>query len=69
MYLGTKAFSNCKSLQALKIPETLSVLGTYVFAGCTALSDFKIPERFNNQIDDLFSSVEADDDAVMEFDE
>jgi hypothetical protein len=66
MYIGNKAFSNCKSLTHLIVPETISVLGSFVFAGCNALKELKLPERFNNQMDELLSDIEMEDDLDLD---
>lgn len=36
--IGASAFSDCRSLTLVTLPETLSAIGTRAFAGCTALT-------------------------------
>jgi hypothetical protein len=37
-----------------------------VFAGCSALKELKLPERFSNQVDDLLSDIEMEDDLDLD---
>lgn len=39
------AFSDCKNLTEVYLPETLTEIGMYAFGGCTGLSDLYIPDQ------------------------
>ncbi len=42
--VGAEAFSNCKTLTSITIPNRISVIGEKAFSGCTALKNITIPE-------------------------
>ncbi len=42
--IGNNAFSNCKSLKSVHLPETLYYLGIGAFRDCTALEEIEIPD-------------------------
>ena len=68
IFLGDKAFSNCKSLTSMTIPENVTFIGSYVFAGCSSLTNLSVPERFMHLIDDLTCDVELEDDLDVDMD-
>lgn len=41
--IGEKAFSECASIEFIKIPTTVTTLGTRAFYGCTGLTEITIP--------------------------
>lgn len=42
--IGQLAFSGCKALDEITLPDTLTDMGTSVFTGCTSLENISIPE-------------------------
>ena len=41
--IGNSAFSNCKGLTSITIPNSVTSIGSYVFSSCTSLSSITIP--------------------------
>ena len=42
--IGYEAFSNCKALTSVTIPEGVTTLGAWSFYGCEALEQASLPE-------------------------
>lgn len=42
--IGDNAFSNCKSLTAITIPDGLEHIGEYAFSSCTSLTSITLPD-------------------------
>lgn len=42
--IGNAAFSGCRSLETLVLPETLKTIGEAAFTGCSSLRELEIPE-------------------------
>ena len=43
--VAATAFSSCRSLETITLPDTITSLGTSVFAKCLSLKSFKVPDR------------------------
>lgn len=43
-YIGFQAFSYCKSLSSVQLPDTLTGIGQHAFAYCKSLTEVKLPE-------------------------
>ena len=43
--IGNAAFSNCKKLKSVILPDSVIEIGHYAFAGCTSIFSFSIPNR------------------------
>ena len=43
-YIGFQAFSYCKSLSSVQLPDTLTGIGQHAFADCKSLTEVKLPE-------------------------
>lgn len=43
--IESEAFRNCKSLESLNIPNSVSTIGDYAFTNCIALTNAKLPEN------------------------
>ena len=44
IYIGDRAFKNCKKLKEIRIPRSVKEIGTEAFAKCTALESVEIPK-------------------------
>lgn len=53
------AFSNCTSLESIKLPKTLSIIGKMTFAGCHALKSITIPDSVSTISDYAFFDCRA----------
>ncbi len=42
--IGIRAFANCKSLQKITLPDTITGISDYAFSGCGMLKSLKLPE-------------------------
>ena len=42
--VAAAAFSSCRSLETITLPDTITSLGTSVFAKCLSLKSFKVPD-------------------------
>ena len=42
--VAATAFSSCRSLETITLPDTITSLGTSVFAKCLSLKSFKVPD-------------------------
>ena len=42
--VAAAAFSSCRSLETIALPDTITSLGTSVFAKCLSLKSFKVPD-------------------------
>lgn len=42
--IGDSAFSNCKSLKSITIPDLVTSIGPYTFSGCESLISITIPD-------------------------
>lgn len=43
-YIGFQAFSYCKSLSSVQLPDTLTGIGQHAFKNCKSLTEVKLPE-------------------------
>ena len=43
--IGPSAFSGCRSLTSIKLPDGLTTIGSYAFEDCSALTNITIPEN------------------------
>lgn len=43
-YIGFQAFSYCKSLSSVQLPDTLTGIGQHAFRTCKSLTEVKLPE-------------------------
>jgi hypothetical protein len=48
------AFWNCKSLETVVIPSTVTEIGSYAFSDCTSLKSVTLPARFESQAANIF---------------
>ena len=53
--IGQDAFSYCKSLRTVTIPESVTSIGASAFQGCTALYSVNLPEGVTSLESSLFS--------------
>lgn len=42
--IGDNAFSNCKKIEHIILPETIEGIGYYAFEGCSSLRDIQLPK-------------------------
>ena len=57
--IGDCAFSNCSSLTAFNIPESVTSIGGYAFSKCSNLTAFNIPESVTSIGDYAFSNCSS----------
>ena len=57
--IGTEAFSFCRSLTAITIPNSLVTIGNLAFSNCTALSEITIPDSVETIKTGAFGLCEA----------
>ena len=46
--IGYKAFSNCKKIESIIVPESIESIGSYAFEGCSALRNIQLPRSLSN---------------------
>ena len=47
-HIGIEAFTQCKSLTGVKLPDSLETVGAFAFSGCVRLKNVSIPETVTN---------------------
>ena len=57
--MNSHAFSNCKSLTELSLPEKTTATGSYAFQACTALKTVTLPESLRTVSDGAFYACGA----------
>ena len=55
--IGAKAFSDCKNLSDVSLPETLEKIGEEAFLGCDSLKAMKLPDRIRELSTYCFSEA------------
>lgn len=55
-FIARNAFSSCKSLRKVSIPNSVTSIGDYAFSNCTELDDIIIPDSVNSIGASAFSS-------------
>ena len=53
--IGDSAFSWCKSLTSITIPDSVTSIGEYAFSSCTSLTSITIPDSVTSIGDYAFS--------------
>ena len=51
--LGSESFKNCKSLEEIKLPDSVKEIGSGAFARCSSLKSFNIPDG----VEDIESQI------------
>ncbi len=46
--IGDGAFSNCQSLEIIKLPNSITNIGNYAFSSCSSLKEYVIPNSVEN---------------------
>ena len=44
--IGESAFSDCRNLESVMLPDSVESIGKDAFRGCSNLKDVKAPKRF-----------------------
>lgn len=57
--IGREAFSNCKNLSAVKIPDGIISVGELAFNGCDSLTEIKIPDSVTHIGEGTFSNCRS----------
>ena len=52
--IGDSAFSGCKSLTSITIPDSVTSIGFYTFSGCTSLTSITIPDGVRSIYENTF---------------
>ena len=52
-------YSNCKSLQSVTIPDSVTSIGNWVFSNCKSLQSITIPDSVTSIGNDAFSGCES----------
>ena len=58
-HIGLLAFSQCKSLVGVVLPESLETIGPFAFSGCIRLRDVRIPASVTNIGDSAFFNCQS----------
>lgn len=58
-YIGFQAFSYCKSLSSVQLPDTLTGIGQHAFAYCHALEQITIPSSVHHLGKHIFSGCRS----------
>lgn len=58
-YIGFQAFSYCKSLSSVQLPDTLTGIGQHAFADCHALEQITIPSSVHHLGKHIFSGCRS----------
>lgn len=53
------AFSNCKKIKSVTLPESLTVIGSHAFADCTKLTEIKISDNIKTICNSAFENCSA----------
>lgn len=54
--IENEAFLNCKKMECVNIPNTITKIGDYAFCNCLVLTDLDIPENINQIGQNAFNS-------------
>lgn len=52
--IDDRAFTNCKNIKTLTVPDTITSIGDNAFAGCTSLTEIRLPKKIKNIGEGLF---------------
>ena len=57
--IGERAFSGCRTLENILIPDTVTSIGDYAFSGCIGLRSLKLPDSVTNLGMAAFSACDS----------